>query len=228
VSHGIYLDYIFDWSVIPKSWGQLQLGLTLTIQIAVVSLALSLVLGLIVALCRLSPFGPLSALAYVYVQIFRALSLYVYILWIYFGLPAFLGVRLSPFQAAVVSLTLLNSAYMSEIYRAAIKSIDMGQWEASRSLGMNPVWAFFAIILPQAWRVAVPALVNQFTDIIKDTSIVALIGAGDIMYRTTVLVAFYNRPFEFYTTIALIYFALVVVVAQTANLLERRLRLPAT
>src|SRR6185295_165422 len=138
---------------------------------------LSLVIGLIIAMCRLSPFAPLSALAYAYVQVFRALSLYVYILWVYFGLPAFVGVRLSPFQAAVLSLTLLNSAYMAEIYRAAIRSIDLGQWEASRSLGMNPIWAFFAIILPQAWRIAVPSLVNQFTDIIKDTSIVALIGA---------------------------------------------------
>jgi His/Glu/Gln/Arg/opine family amino acid ABC transporter permease subunit len=220
--------YVYDWSVIPKSMKELQLGLELTLQIAVVSLGFSLVVGLIVALCRLSRFPPLSILAYAYTQLFRALSLYVYILWVYFGVPAFLGIYISPFQSAVVCLTLLNSAYMSEIYRAAITSIDLGQWEASRSLGMNPVTSFFSVILPQAWRVAVPSLVNQFVDIIKDTSIVALIGAGELMYRTTVLVSFYNRPFEFYTTVGAIYLVVVVVVAQLANLLERRLRLPAS
>lgn len=225
---GLLLDYVYDWSVIPKSLRQLEQGLVFTLEIAVLSLGFSLAAGLIVALCRLSPFRPLSFLAYVYTQLFRALSLYVYILWVYFGLAAFLGIDLSPFQAGVVCLTLLNSAYMSEIYRSAITSIDAGQWEASRSLGMNPLSAFVGVILPQAWRVAVPSLVNQFVDIIKDTSVVALIGAGDLMYRTNVLVAFYNRPFEFYTTVGLTYVAVVFVVAQLANLLERRLRLPAT
>jgi His/Glu/Gln/Arg/opine family amino acid ABC transporter permease subunit len=219
--------YSYDWSVVPRSARQLEQGLMLTLEIAVVSLAFSLAVGLIVGLGRLSPLRPVNMLAYGYVQIFRALSIYVYILWVYFGLAAFLGIDLSPFAAAVVCLTLLNSAYMAEIYRAAIASVEPGQWEAARSLGLNPLSSFAAVILPQAWRVAVPALVNQFVDIIKDTSIVALIGAGDLMYRTNVLVSVTNRPFEFYTTVGLIYLAVVFVVAQLATVLERRLRLPS-
>lgn len=218
--------YVYDWSVLLKSWRQLGLGLELTLEIAFVSLGLSLAGGLIVAVCRLSPFRPLSALAFTYTQLFRALSVYVYILWVYFGLAAFLGINLSPFEAAVICLTLLNSAYMSEIYRSAITSIDLGQWEAARSLGMNPLSSFGSVILPQAWRIAVPSLVNQFVDIIKDTSIVALIGAGDLMWKTDGLVSTYNRPFELYTAAGTIYIAVVFVVAQLASVLERRLRLP--
>ena len=228
MTRALFLDYVYDWSVIPKSIRQLEQGLAFTLEIAALSLGFSLAAGLVVALLRISPFRPLRAIAYAYTQIFRALSLYVYILWVYFGLAAFLGIDLSPFQAGVVCLTLLNSAYMSEIYRSAINSIESGQWEAARSLGMNPLTAFVGVILPQAWRVALPSLVNQFVDIIKDTSVVALIGAGDLMYRTNVLVAFYNRPFEFYTTVGLTYVVVVFIVAQLANALERRLKLPAT
>ncbi len=217
--------YTYNWSVIPASAPQLAQGLVLTLQLAIASLALSLVIGLLVGLARLSTFRPLSAAAFAYVQVFRALSLYVYILWVYFGLAAFLHIDLSPFQAAVISLTLLNSAYMAETYRSAISAVDSGQWEAAQSLGMNPLVVFIGVVLPQAWRVAFPSLVNNFIDIIKDTSIVALIGAGDLMYKTNVLVSFYNRPFEFYTTVGLIYLSIVVIVAQLANLLERRLKI---
>jgi His/Glu/Gln/Arg/opine family amino acid ABC transporter permease subunit len=216
--------YSFDWSVVPKSIGILAEGLGYTLEISALSLLLAVVLGLPVALARMSRFRPLSLLAYAYIQVFRALTIYVYILFVYFGLAAFLGLNLSPLEAAVVSLTLLNSAYMAEIYRSAIAAIDAGQREAALSLGIGPVMTFGTVILPQAWRVAFPSLVNQFVDIIKDSSIVAVIGAGDLMYRTIVLVSFYQRPFEFYTTTGAIYVAVVVTVSRLAARLERRLR----
>lgn len=219
----LYL-YRYDWTVIPASARFLAAGLVLTIEIAGLALACSLVLGLLVALWRLAPLRPVSLLAFVYIQVFRALSLYIYILWVYFGIAALFGINLSPLVAGVVCLTLLNSAYMAEIYRAAIGAVDPGQREAAMSLGMGRVMTFTRVVLPQAWRIAVPSLVNQFVDIIKDSSIVAVIGAGDLMYQTIERVSFYNRPFEFYTTTGLIYLALVVVVARLAAQLERRLR----
>ena len=219
----LYL-YRYDWRVIPASARFLATGLVLTIEIAGLALACSLVLGLLVALWRLAPLRPLSLLAFLYIQVFRALSLYIYILWVYFGIAALFGINLSPLVAGVVCLTLLNSAYMAEIYRAAIGAVDPGQREAAMSLGMGRVMTFTSVVLPQAWRIAVPSLVNQFVDIIKDSSIVAVIGAGDLMYQTIERVSFYNRPFEFYTTTGLIYLALVVVVARLAAQLERRLR----
>lgn len=219
----IYLSYSYDWSVIPNSIAFFERGLGVTVRIAVLSVIFSLVLGLLVALVRMAP-GPIGLIGFLYVQVFRALSLYVYILFIYFGVAAAFHIDFDPITAGVVSLTLLNSAYMAEIYRAAIQAIDPGQREAARSLGLGSVSTFATVIFPQAWRIAIPSLVNQFTDIIKDSSVVALIGAGDLMYQTIERVSFYQRPFEFYTAVAAIYLVMVVIVAQLAARLEKRLQ----
>jgi His/Glu/Gln/Arg/opine family amino acid ABC transporter permease subunit len=219
----LYLSYSYDWSVIPRSIAFFERGLGVTIRIAVLSVLFSLVLGLVVALVRMAP-GPIGMVGFLYVQVFRALSLYVYILFIYFGVAAAFHIDFDPITAGVVSLTLLNSAYMAEIYRAAIQAIDPGQREAARSLGLGAIGTFLNVTFPQAWRIAIPALVNQFTDIIKDSSIVAVIGTPDLMYETIERVSFYQRPFEFYTTVAAIYLVLVVIVAQLANRLEKRLQ----
>jgi len=219
----VLLTYSYDWSVIPKSIAFFERGLGVTVRIAILSVIFSLVLGLVVALVRMAP-GPLGLIGFLYVQVFRALSLYVYILFVYFGIAAAFKIDFDPITAGVVSLTLLNSAYMAEIYRAAIQAIDPGQREAARSLGLGTIGTFVNVTFPQAWRIAIPSLVNQFTDIIKDSSVVALIGAPDLMYITTERVSFYQRPFEFYTTVAGIYFVMVVIVAQLAWRLEKRLR----
>jgi His/Glu/Gln/Arg/opine family amino acid ABC transporter permease subunit len=219
----LMLTYSYDWSVIPRSIAFFERGLQVTVRIALLSVVFSLVLGLVVALVRMVP-GPIGMIGFVYIQIFRALSLYVYILFVYFGLAAAFGLRFDPIQAGVISLTLLNSAYMAEIYRAAIQAIDPGQREAARSLGLGGIGTFTTVVFPQAWRIAIPSLVNQFTDIIKDSSVVALIGAPDLMYETIERVSFYQRPFEFYTTVGAIYLVMVVIVAQLANRLERRLQ----
>ncbi|HEY6114327.1 MAG TPA: amino acid ABC transporter permease [Candidatus Dormibacteraeota bacterium] len=220
---GLYLSYTFDWSVVPKSFEFLLRGLGITLRITVLSIIFSLALGLIVALVRMAP-GPLGMLGFAYIQVFRALSLYVYILFAYFGIAAAFHIDLDPITAGVVSLTLLNSAYMAEIYRSAIQAIDPGQREAARSLGLGSITTFGNVVFPQAWRIALPSLVNQFTDIIKDSSIVAVIGTPDLMYQTIERVSFYQRPFEFYTTVGAIYLLLVLIVAQVASRLEKRLR----
>jgi His/Glu/Gln/Arg/opine family amino acid ABC transporter permease subunit len=219
----LFLSYTYDWSVIPASIAFFERGLAVTVRIALLSVVFSLVLGLVVALVRMVP-GPIGFIGFVYIQVFRALSLYVYILFIYFGLAAAFGFNLDPIPAGVVALTLLNSAYMAEIYRAAIQAIDPGQREAARTLGLGGTRTFTTVVFPQAWRIAIPSLVNQFTDIIKDSSVVALIGAPDLMYQTIERVSFYQKPFEFYTTVAGIYLVMVVIVAQLASRLEHRLR----
>ena len=219
----VFLSYSYDWSVIPQSIAFFERGLGVTVRISVLSVLFSLVLGLIVALVRMAP-GPIGLVGFLYVQVFRALSLYVYILFIYFGVAAVFHIDFDPITAGVVSLTLLNSAYMAEIYRAAIQAIDAGQREAARSLGLGSIATFATVTFPQAWRIAIPSLVNQFTDIIKDSSIVAVIGTPDLMYQTIERVSFYQRPFEFYTTVAGIYLVMVVIVAQLAWRLEKRLQ----
>lgn len=215
--------YTFQWHVVPESAGALAHGLKLTLQLSAISFVLSLALGLVVALCRLAPSRPLRAIAYVYTQIFRALSLYVYVLFLYFGIAAVFGIDLGTFAAGVVALTLLNSAYMAEIYRAAIGSVEHGQREAALSLGLGHTRAFSSVVGPQAIRVAVPGLVNQLVDIIKDSSIVAVIGLFDLMGTTIQLVNTKRAPFELYTVTALTYIVLILLVSAAAALLERRL-----
>lgn len=219
----MYLTYSFDWSVLTKSLPFFERGISISLRIIVVSIVLSLFLGLIVAIVRMGP-PPLSIIGFAYVQVFRALSLYVYILFVYFGVAAVLHIDLDPVVAGIVTLTLLNSAYMAEIYRSAIQAIDPGQREAARSLGLGTIAAFMNVTFPQAWRIALPSLVNQFTDIIKDSSVVALIGAGDLMYQTIERNSFYQRPFEFYTGIGVVYLVMVVIVAQLAAQLEKWLQ----
>ncbi len=217
------VGYTFRWELVPDSAGALADGLGITLQLAAISFVLSLALGLVVALMRLAPSRPVRAVAYVYTQIFRALSLYVYVLFLYFGLAAVFGLDLSRFSAGVLALTLLNSAYMAEVYRAAIGSVDPGQKEAALALGLGHIRTFFSVTLPQAVRVAVPGLVNQLVDIIKDSSIVAVIGVFDLMGTTIQLVNSKRAPFELYTATAVAYIVLILLVSGLAALLERRL-----
>jgi His/Glu/Gln/Arg/opine family amino acid ABC transporter permease subunit len=219
----VILGYAFRWELVPESAGALAHGLRVTLELSAVSFVLSLALGLIVALCRLAPARPLRAVAYVYTQVFRALSLYVYVLFLYFGVATVVGVNLGSFTAGIVALTLLNSAYMAEIYRAAIGAVEPGQREAALALGLGHTRSFLSVILPQAIRVAVPGLVNQLVDIIKDSSIVAVIGVFDLMGTTIQLVNSQRAPFELYTATALTYIALILIVSAAAALLERRL-----
>jgi His/Glu/Gln/Arg/opine family amino acid ABC transporter permease subunit len=215
--------YAFRWSVVHDSFGQLWHGVRITLELSVISLVLSLALGLVVALCRMAHFAPLRVLAYVYIQLFRALSLYIYVLWIYFGLAGATGINFSPLTAGVVALTVLNSAYMAEIYRSALGAVERGQREAAFSLGFSLPRAFGTVVFPQAFRIALPPLTNLFIDIVKDSSIIAVIGTADLMGTTNQLNGLYRAPFELYTTVACFYIALVVTLSAAAALLERRL-----
>ena len=215
--------YTFRWSIIQPAFGELLHGVKVTLLLSGVSTVLSLALGLVVALARMSSVRLLRYLAYAYIQIFRALSLYIYVLWIYFGIAAGVGVNFSPLTAGVIALTVLNSAYMAEIYRSALDAVDPGQREAAMSLGFGRRHRFLTIVFPQALRVAFPSLVNQFVDIVKDSSIVAIIGTTDLMGVTNQLVSYYRAPFELYTLVAFFYLTIILAVSGAAALVERRL-----
>jgi His/Glu/Gln/Arg/opine family amino acid ABC transporter permease subunit len=217
-----------DWGAVAEQLPLLGKGLVFTVEISAAGYALSLLVGLVVALLRRAPWRPISLFALAYTQVLRSISIYIYIIWVYFGLPVALGVRLTPFAASVVSLVLLHGAYMSEIYRAALAAVEHGQREAAKSLGLGRVATFCDVVLPQALRIAVPQLVNQFTMILKDSSVVALIGAGDLMYETIRGANLGFHSFEFYTTAGLIYLSIVLIVSGAATLLERRLRMGAS
>lgn len=217
------LAYTFRWGIVPEVMGEFAHGVKITLELSALSLVLSLALGLVVALCRMSQFAPLRVAAYGYIQVFRAVSLYIYVLWIYFGIAGAIGINFSPLTAGVIALTILNSAYMAEIYRSALGAVDPGQREAATSLGFGRVRGFTTVILPQAIRIGVPPLVNQFVDIVKDSSIIAIIGTTDLMGVTNQMVSYYRAPFELYTLLAGFYLTIVLSISALAAILERRL-----
>jgi His/Glu/Gln/Arg/opine family amino acid ABC transporter permease subunit len=219
----ITFAYDFQWDVIRPAVGELWQGLWITIELSVLSVIFALALGLVIALLRLSPIAPLRWFAAAYVAVFRALSLYIYVLWIYFGIASALGINISKLTSGVIALTIMNSAYMAEIYRSALRAVDRGQHEAAASLGFSRTRGFVTIVLPQAWRIAVPSLVNQFIDIVKDSSIVSAIGIEDLFGKTLMLDSTDHASFELYTLVGMYYLVLVLILTASSTLLERRL-----
>ncbi|MBT4415567.1 MAG: amino acid ABC transporter permease, partial [Flavobacteriaceae bacterium] len=155
-------------------------GLTTTIYISVISIIISMVLGLIVAIPSLAKNKFLTYINIGYVEIVRAVPLLVLILWIYYGLPIMTGISFSPFVSGIIALAISESAFQAEIFRAGINSIKKAQWEAGSSLGLNFFKRLRLVILPQAIKNILPAIGNQFVYVLKMSSLVSIIGIGDL------------------------------------------------
>ena len=198
-------------------------GITTTIYISVVSIVLAMIIGLIVALPSLSDNKFLTYFNIGYVEIVRAIPLLVLILWIYYGLPIMLGISFSPFVSGIIALTISESAFQAEIFRAGINSINKGQHEVAGSLGMDFWKKMRFVILPQAIKVVLPALGNQFVYVLKMSSLVSIIGIGDLTRKANELVTTTYRPLEIYTFLILEYLILILVVSYFVRKLENRL-----
>ena len=198
-------------------------GITTTIYISVVSIILAMIIGLIVALPSLSNSKFLTYFNIGYVEIVRAIPLLVLILWIYYGLPIMLGISFSPFVSGIIALTISESAFQAEIFRAGINSINKGQHEVAESLGMNFWKKMRFVILPQAIKVVLPALCNQFVYVLKMSSLVSIIGIGDLTRKANELVTTTYRPLEIYTFLILEYLLLILVVSYFVRKLENKL-----
>ena len=180
-------------------------GFTTTIFISIVSISLSIVLGLIVAIPSLAKNKFLTYFNIGYVEIVRAIPLLVLILWIYYGLPIMTGISFSPFVSGIIALSISESAFQAEIFRAGINSIRKPQWEAGSSLGLNFFRKLRLVILPQAIRNILPAIGNQFVYVLKMSSLVSIIGIGDLTRKANELVVTTYRPLEIYTFFCLLY-----------------------
>ena len=198
-------------------------GLTTTIYISIVSIVLAMIIGLIVALPSLSNNKFLTYFNIGYVEIVRAIPLLVLILWIYYGLPIMLGISFSPFVSGIIALTISESAFQAEIFRAGINSINKGQHEVAGSLGMDFWKKMRFVILPQAIKVVLPALCNQFVYVLKMSSLVSIIGIGDLTRKANELVTTTYRPLEIYTFLILEYLLLILVVSYFVRKLENKL-----
>jgi len=199
-------------------------GLTTTIYISVISIIISMLLGLIVAIPSLAKNKFLTFINIGYVEIVRAVPLLVLILWIYYGLPIMTGISFSPFVSGIIALAISESAFQAEIFRAGINSIKKAQWEAGSSLGLNFFKRLRLVILPQAIKNILPAIGNQFVYVLKMSSLVSIIGIGDLTRKANELVVTTYRPLEIYTFLILEYLVLILIVSFFVRKLEKRLK----
>lgn len=213
-------------NIIFQSLQPLLLGAVVTLQLTALSAFLGMVGGSLLGIARLSASPAVRWITRAYIDFFRGTPLLVQIFMIYFGLPALaqqgfgLSLNWDRFTAAVVALSLNSAAYLAEIVRAGIQSIDLGQSEAAQSLGLGSVQTMRYVIFPQALRRMLPPLGNEFITMLKDTSLVAVISYEELFYRGQLIVASNYRAFEIYAAVALIYLLLTIISSRAFSFLE--------
>ncbi len=212
----------FDFSLIWNSLPLLLAGAGVTIEITAIAVGLGFVLGLITSVCRLSSVKILRGIAICYVNIIRGTPMLVQIFLIYFALPMVIGERINPFVAAVAACSINSGAYVSEIFRAGIQSVDKGQMEAGRSLGLSWMQTMRYVILPQAFKHVIPPLGNEFISMTKETSLVSVIGFEELTRRGQLIIAKTYGSFEIWLTVAAIYLVMTLSIARLVSYLERR------
>jgi glutamine transport system permease protein len=200
-------------------------GAWVTIWISALALILAILIGLVIALARLSRIRPVRVLARVYVDLIRGTPALIQIFFVFFGLPQ-IGIRIDAIPAGVIALGINSGAYMGEIFRAGIQSVDVGQAEAGRSLGMSHAKMMRRIILPQAARRVIPPATGEATSLIKGTSLLSVIAITELTRVGQQVVGLTFRPIEAFLVVGLIYLVINTVVSQSSVMLERRLAIP--
>jgi len=212
----------FDWTVVWDNLPRLLEGAWMTIWLTVVTMALALPGGLVLALLRLSPLWLVSAPATAFVEFFRATPLILQIYWAYYVLPAYFDVQLSQLSTAIVGLSCNISAFNSETFRAGIVSIREGQWNAGLALGMSRTEVFIMIILPQAVMRVLPALASTWVSLFKDTSLVSIISVPDLSYMALKVRSETYRILEVLTAMAVLYWLMGYPQAKIVDWIHRR------
>ena len=203
-------------------------GLALTFTIAIVAIIFSFIVGSLLGVARYSDVKIIKIPATIYIELFRALPLIMVIFWVYFAIPIVAGaifetkVAVSALISAIISFTLFESAYIAEIIRAGLKSIPKGQFEAAKTLGMNPWQTFTLIILPQAYRRMIPAILSQFVSLFKDTSLVYVIGVVEFFRAATIVNNRIYLSFEILSFVAIVYFICAFTLSKIAGQLEKK------
>ncbi|WP_307739694.1 ABC transporter permease subunit [uncultured Parolsenella sp.] len=201
-------------------WG----GLAVTVEVTVGSLLLAFVLGFVLAVLKVLPCRPLRLLLAFYTSIFRGVPLIVLLFMAYFGTPQLTGYKITMFAAGVLTLGLNGSATVSETLRGGIEGVDRGQYDAARSLGMRYPSMMARVIIPQALRSVVPALVNEVITVLKSSALVSVIGLMDLMRTAQSIQAFTYRAFEPFFVVAIIYYVIVMGLTWLGGVWERRAR----
>ena len=210
-----------NWEVIFKWLPRLAEGATLTLELVAIAVVAGLILAIPLGIARSSRHWYVRAVPFSYIFFFRGTPLLVQLFMIYYGLPQ-LGIQLEPLPAALIGFSLNMAAYTSEILRAAISSIDKGQWEAAASIGMSRTQTLVRAILPQAARTALPPLGNSFISLVKDTALAATIQVPELFRQAQLITARTFEIFTMYLAAALIYWVLATVLSHFQGRLEAR------
>jgi His/Glu/Gln/Arg/opine family amino acid ABC transporter permease subunit len=214
--------YTFDWGAVGQGLPYLLRGAGLTVFISAVAMFFALVLGMVMAALSQVPGRLIPGLVRAYVEVFRNTPLLIQIFIVYFGLPQF-GLRLSPFLSGISALVLYASAYNTEVFRAGLEAVPGGQHEAALSTGLSGLQTLRHVVIPQALRISFPALGNNLVSLVKNSSLVSVIGMVDLMFVANDI-SFNNfRTFEIYGTTAILYVILVLALTRVLHLTERRM-----
>ena len=211
-----------NFELIEHALPMLLVGAGVTIEITAVSVAIGFLIGLFVGIARICQIKVLRIIAAVYADCIRGTPLLVQIFLIYFALPIVTGQRVEPFAAAVAACGINSGAYVSEIFRAGIQAIDVGQMEAGRSLGLTWWQTMYYVSLPQALRNILPPLGNEFIAMLKDSSLVSVIGFEELTRRCQLIIAQTYGSFEIWTTVAVLYLIMTLAISRVVAWLEKR------
>ncbi|HVZ07723.1 amino acid ABC transporter permease [Rhodopila sp.] len=212
-------DFVFLLRYAPLFWR----GVGVTLAYTFATIVIGLVIGLLVGLGRLSKSRLLNIPLIGFIEVFRCTPVLVQIVWFYYALPVLLGIQIPAIIAAGLTLSCYTGAFYAEIFRGGIISIEQGQWDAARALGLSRWRMMRHVILPQAIRRMIPPFVNQSVTQLKNTSLVSTIAVPDLLYNGTLITADTYRPLEVYTVVAVIYFILLFPSTMLAQYYERRL-----
>lgn len=217
------MAYEWDFGIVLRDLDLLLLGLLNTLKVTLAALACGVPLGLVVALLRLSHRRLVALPVGLFIEFFRSTPPLVQLFWFFFALPILIDVRIDPFEAAVLTLALQSSAFFAEVFRGGIISIEHGQWEAGRALGMTHRQLLGRVILPQAVKRMIPAFLERVIELMKTTSLVAAIAYADLLYQANAISQATFRPLEVFTVAAGLYFAVLFPTSLAVRQLERRL-----
>lgn len=214
---------IHGFEVVAYNFPSFLVGALITLELTALAVAFGMILGLLAGLAKLAPQYKITyGIATLYIDFFRGTPLFVQILLLYFGILPIFG-EIGAFASAVIACSLNSGAYIAEIVRAGIQAIDKGQAEAGRSLGMNKIQTMWYIILPQAYKVVIPPLINEFIAMLKDTSLVSIISVSELTLRGKLIYASSYEPAWVWGTVAIIYFIMTKLLAMFGDYMERRL-----
>ena len=215
--------YHFRWDIVWSNLPFLLSGLEQTLLISALTLAASVVLGMLLALADMSRVWPVRFLGSAVGEIVRNTPILVQLLWVYYVLPIVFDISINAFAACIIGLSVYSSAFIAEIYRAGIQSVPIGHREAAQVLGISPLDAFIRIVIPQALRATLPPLAANFVQLIKYSSLAAVISVSEVTRRGMELSASTFRPMEIFTFIAVVYFLICWPLSQGIRFWERRL-----